>query len=222
LLPVHPPSDSGLHLPDRSLRIPSEPSDKSWSSVRQREKPCTCKQQGAAKMLVNAPAGTEPHRCLVVRRVLCPTPAMKPAVPTLSTACLFATWDLSSRSFWMLMNENNSLFLPSSAELGCVWEDDCDTVTDGQESKCCFLYHLHVSSSAVSCAGGGVWRWCVLALELRRQQKAGARCWPPRAHFSSCFETYIKAFSYRNLCQRWGLEVDWCFRWGVCICRATE
>lgn len=120
-------------------------------------------------MQVDTPAVTDPHWCLGVHRVLCPIPAMKPAVPTLNTACLLAMCDLPSRSCWMLMNQNNSLFFPASAELGCVWEGDCDTVTDGQESKCCFLCHLRVSSSAVSCAGGGVWRWCVLPAHGWRQ-----------------------------------------------------
>lgn len=44
------------------------------------------------------------------------------------------------------------------------------------------------------------------------------------AHISpptfSCFVTYVKVFSYKNLCQRWGLEMDGCLRWS--ICRDTE
>jgi len=59
----------------------------------------------------------------------------------------------------MLKNQNNSLFSPASAELGSVWEGVCNTAADGQASKRCFLCHLRVSSSAVSCAGGGVWGW---------------------------------------------------------------
>lgn len=92
-------------------------------------------------------------------------------------------------SCWILLNQNNSLFFPATAELGYIWEGGCDTVTDGQESKCCFLCHLHVSSSAVSCTGGGVGRWDGLPAHARAEETAegGARCWPPHTHFSPSF-----------------------------------